>query len=123
MRELVRFDPECEPASLRVWDAIDQDLVEREAVGRCAPSHYLPGVWLVVEDPEQGSLLRLSHDAEGQRLYPTPAEHSRQEAERVRREAESVRREAESARRDEAAARAAAEQRVRELELELKRRG
>lgn len=108
VRELVRFDPECEPASLRIWDAIDQDLVEREAVGRSAPSHYLPGVWLVVEDPEQGSLLRLSHDSEGKNLYPTPAEQLRQ---------------AELARQDEAAARAAAEQRVRELELELKRRG
>jgi Uma2 family endonuclease len=99
--ELVRFDPESEPVSLRIWDAINGDLVEREAVGRCAESRHLPGFWLVVEDEEQGSLLRLSHDGEGRHLYPTPVEHARAE---------------------EGAARVAAEQRVRELEQELQRR-
>lgn len=102
VRELVRFDAESKPASLRIWDAIDADLVERDAVGQRAPSRHLPCVWVIVEDQEQGSLLRLSHDSEGRHLYPTPVEHARQEG---------------------AAERAAAEQRVRDLEQELQRPG
>jgi Uma2 family endonuclease len=78
VRELVRFDPESEPASLRIWDAIDEDLVEREGVGRVASSRYLPGAWVVIDDAEQGSLLRLSQDSEGQDFYPTPAERAEQ---------------------------------------------
>jgi hypothetical protein len=78
VRELVRFDPESEPASLRIWDAIDQDLVERDGVERTAPSRYLPGSWVVIDDPEQGPLLRLSQDDEGQHFYPTPVERAEQ---------------------------------------------
>jgi hypothetical protein len=54
------------------------------------PSRYLRGFWITVEQPGVGLALRLSHDASGALLYPTPAE--------------------------------AAEQRVRELEAELRRR-
>ncbi len=111
VRELVRFDPESEPASLRIWDALDNDLVERENVDRSAPSRVVPGHWVIVQDREQGPLLRLSHDAAGEQLYPTPSEY----------EAQARRAEA-AARRAEAAARVAAEARIRELEAELARR-
>jgi Uma2 family endonuclease len=76
VQELVRFDPECDPPSLRVWDAVDGDLVEREVTGRASRSRYLSGSWLIVADAVVGSLLRLSQDAEGTELYPTPAERA-----------------------------------------------
>jgi Uma2 family endonuclease len=107
--ELVRFEPESQ-APLRIWDSVGHDLLERQLSGASAPSRCLPGFWLVVEQPETGLALRLSHDERGERLYLTPAEH---EAEARRAEAE--------ARRAEAEGRRAAEQRVRELEAELAR--
>jgi hypothetical protein len=107
VQELVRFDPECEPPSLRIWDAVEGDLVERNVTDVSSASRYLAGSWVIVRDDELGSLLRLRNDATGQ-LYPTPAE----------REAAAVR-----ARDEEASARATAEARVRELEAELRRRG
>ncbi len=112
VEELVRFDPECEPASLRIWDAVQGDLLEREVVAGVALSRYLPGAWVIVPDPELGPLLRLSQDSEGRSLYPTPVEK-----EVAARAQESA------ARAQEAAARAAAENRVRELEAELRSRG
>jgi len=102
--ELVRFDPESRERPLRIWDSIEHDLVERELTQPRAQSHCLPGFWLVLEQPEVGRTLRLSHDHDGAQLYPTPTE---QEAEGRRAEAEGRR---------------AAEQRVRELEEELRRR-
>nr|PZN28987.1 MAG: Uma2 family endonuclease [Pseudomonadota bacterium] len=119
IQELVRFDPESEPMSLRIWDRVEGDLVERAVVGWSAASQCLPGFWVVVEDSRARGLLRLSHDPEGKHLYPTPAER---EAEARQREAEARQREAE-ARQREAEARAAAERRIRELEAELRRRG
>jgi hypothetical protein len=81
VRELVRFDAEEEPASLRVWNAVDGDLVERRLDGPAAASQCLPGYWLIAQDAKLGPVLRLARDAEGRDLYPTPVE---QEAERVR---------------------------------------
>ncbi|HXK20792.1 MAG TPA: Uma2 family endonuclease [Polyangiaceae bacterium] len=101
VQELVRFEPDARPPSLRVWDRVENDLVERDDVGRSAPSLVLPGHWLLVDDPELGAALRLSHDAQGEQLYPTPAEARRLEAEAQRLEAEL---------------------RIRELEAELARR-
>lgn len=95
VRELVVFDSEREPVSFRVWGRLDGDLVERTVEGLCTPSHCLPAHWAVVPDPRSGSILRLSRDAEGKDLLPTPAEYER----------------------------LAAEARIRELEAELKRRG
>jgi Putative restriction endonuclease len=97
VKELVRFEPEAHEPSLCIWDRVENDLVERDVVGRSAPSLVLPGHWLLVDDPELGATLRLSHDALGERLYPTPTEARRREAE-------------------------AAEARIRELEAELARR-
>jgi hypothetical protein len=97
VRELVSFDPESSPATLRIWDRLETDLVERELIGNSAASNVLPGYWVVVADPEHGPALRLSHDDEGTSLFPTPTEA-------------------------EVAARKLAEARIRELEAELARR-
>jgi hypothetical protein len=97
VRELVTFDPDSSPATLRIWDRLDNDLVERELTGDSAASGLLPGYWVVVEDPEHGPALRLSHDDAGASLFPTPTEA-------------------------EVAARKLAEARIRELEAELARR-
>jgi len=106
--ELVRFDPRSTDHALRVWDSADGDLVERELTAPCAQSRCLPGFWLVIEQPDTGPTLRMSHDEQGTRLYPTPVEH---EAAARRAESEARRAEAETA-----------EQRIRELEEQLRRR-
>lgn len=77
VRELVRFDSEQEPASLRVWNAVDGDLVERQLSGCVAASQCLPGYWLVEEDASIGPVLRLARDADGRDLYPSPADRVR----------------------------------------------
>jgi Uma2 family endonuclease len=124
VRELVRFDPEVDPPSLRVWDNVDGDLVERRVQGLTAPSHHLPGRWTAVESPPLSWQLRLSR-LEGADLFPTPEEREREAAERAREAAE---REREAAERARAAAererelRLTAEARIRELEAELLRR-
>jgi len=112
-REVVRFDPEGAPGSrLRVWDRIDDDLVERVVEGDASPCLVLGLWWVVAPLEDLGPALRLAHDIEGQRLLPTPVE-----AERLGREAERLGREAERLGRE------AAERRVAELEAELARRG
>ena len=77
VRELVRFQAESdEPISLRIWDAVDNDLVERTGVERVAVSRVLPATWVAVDDPDGIPRLRLSRDAEGKDLYPTAAERA-----------------------------------------------
>lgn len=110
--ELIRFNANDPERPLRIWEAVEGDLIEREVVRASAPSQVLPGYWVLADSEPFGPMLRLSHDPEGRDLYPTPAEH---EARARQREAEARRREAE--------ARVAAEQRIRELEEELRRRG
>lgn len=98
VQELVWFDPREKEQPLRVWDVVENDLIERVLTQPSAASNYLEGHWVVVNDAEFGPMLRLSRDPEGRDLYPTPVEH-------------------------EAEARAAAEERLRELEEELRGRG
>ena len=74
VRELVRFDPDSTDCPLRVWDRMSEALVEREVVLPSTPSRCLPGHWVVLPTSELGPVLRLSHDEQGARLYPTPAE-------------------------------------------------
>jgi Uma2 family endonuclease len=82
VRELVRFDAEQSPASLRVWNAVAGDLVERVLSAPVAASECLPGYWLIAVEPTCGGLaLRLARDPDGRELYPSPAER---EAQRVR---------------------------------------
>jgi Uma2 family endonuclease len=89
VRELVFFDSERDPVSLRIWEAVDGDLVERAIEGLVAPSHCLPASWVVVTEPKLGAHLRLSHDQEGKDLLPTPVEHERLAAEARIRELEA----------------------------------
>lgn len=104
VRELVSFDAERSPAVLRIWDRVESDMVERELSGNPAASNVLPGYWVVVVDPQHGPVLRLSQDAAGAKLFPTPTE-AKTEALRL-----------------ETDARLAAEARICELEAELARR-
>ncbi len=97
VHELVRFDSEAAGRRIRIWDRVDDDLVERSLDQESAESFVLERFW-VVGDVEGIAGLRLSEDAAGERLLPSPLE-------------------AETARAQEA------ERRVRELEAELKRRG
>jgi hypothetical protein len=98
VRELVCFDAERDPPSLRVWNSVDGDLVERALDGHVAPSLCLPVSWVVVPDDESVALLRVSRGPEGKDLLPTPAELEQEK-------------------------RIQAERRVAELEAELRRRG
>ncbi len=74
--ELVRFDPASSDRPLRVWDLVDHDLVERVLDGCVAASRSLSGYWAVVADASLGPTLRLSHDANATRLYPTRNEQA-----------------------------------------------
>jgi Uma2 family endonuclease len=88
VQELIRFDPEAsEPTRvLRIWDAVDGDLAEREVSGTAAQSRVFPGHWVIIDDAALGPTLRLSHDVLGANLYQTPSERMQQlEAELGRR--------------------------------------
>ncbi|WP_437943723.1 Uma2 family endonuclease [Sorangium sp. So ce281] len=104
--ELVAFDPDAAPGErLRVWDRIDDDLIERVVEGERSPCTVLNLHWVIVPAAGQPAALRLARTPDGAELVPTP-----EEAERRRAEAEQ-------------AARATAERRIAELEAELRRRG
>lgn len=79
--ELVRFDPASE-RSIRVWDRIDGELVERAATSPDLRASQSLGLWWVVTSSAYGPLLRLSRGRDGSDLLPTPNE------ERVRLEQE-----------------------------------
>jgi Uma2 family endonuclease len=104
VQELVRFDQESPGSELRIWDRVENDLVERELSGPSARSNVLPGFWLLVQQEPLGLTLRLSRDERGDALFLTPEEA---QAERMRADAERMRADAE---------------RIRELEAELARR-
>ncbi len=80
VRELVRFDAEASADCLRVWDLTHDGLLERRVTGASTPSSCLPGHWLVVQTPDLGSVLRLSHDPLGARLFLTPTEEAQEKA-------------------------------------------
>ena len=98
VRELVHFTPEAAAGErLRVWDRIDDDLVERAIDGDTTPCTTLGMHWVVRAIERADGALRLAEDPEGRVLVPTAREH----AERHREKAEA---------------------RVAELEAELRRR-
>lgn len=74
VQELVVFDPDGPAGSrVRAWDRIDEDLVERKVTADATPCVTLGAHWVVA--PCGGlDALRLSHDAAGARLFPTPTE-------------------------------------------------
>jgi Uma2 family endonuclease len=96
LKELVRYDWKKPQTSLRIWDSVDGDLVERVIEGEGATlSSVLPYYWTVVE-----GMLRLAEDAAGSRLLPTYEERAQAEATRAdTAEAEVLRLRAELARR------------------------
>ena len=115
--ELLYFDADAAPgARLRIWDRVDDDLVEREVTGDASVCRSLSGrvpaypelFWRVMPSPRHRAALRLTEDFAGTRLLLT-----REEGEQRAREAEQRAREAEQR------AREAAEGRVAELEAEL----
>ncbi len=103
--EVVRFDPDSGDQPVRVWDAVDGDLVERarpeDGVFECS---CLGLFWVVVPHPMFVRMLRLARDRAGLDLLPTYEEgeraeaRARQEEARARAEAERGRTEAERAR-------------------------
>ncbi|WP_437807058.1 Uma2 family endonuclease [Sorangium sp. So ce1078] len=97
IREVVRFHPDDRERPIRVWDALDGDLVERAPDDPELHACEALGLWwTIVEDPSVGPMLRLSRDREGHDLLPTPdeAEAKAREAEAKAREAETRAREA-----------------------------
>lgn len=82
--ELVRFNVLGDTPELTLWDLIDGDLVERDPTDpRALYSDALGLYWCVVPNPRLKAMLRLSRDAEGKDLLPTPAEHAGKQAERA----------------------------------------
>ncbi len=141
VRELVRFDADApEGERLRVWDRIEEDLVERTVDRDMTPCLTLGLHWVVVPGEWRGLALRLAEDPEGTRIVPdrveseqrarAAAEDARVAAEDARVAAEDARVAAEDARvaaertlADERQSRHVAELRVAELEAALKARG
>jgi Uma2 family endonuclease len=119
--ELVRFDPTDAENSLRLWDRVQGDLVERE-VSKLGleRSDALGLYWLVEPSPEFGLMLRPCRDAAGRERLLTDREELLVEAE-ARRAAEAQIREAEAQAREANAQTREAEVRIRELEAELAR--
>lgn len=82
VRELVRFEPEVDAGRrIRVWDRVDDDLVERDVEGDEAPCLTLRLTWVVVPADRAPATLRL-RDANG-RLLPSPEEMERARADRL----------------------------------------
>ncbi len=101
--ELVRFDATNDEQPIRVWDRVDGELVERAAEDpEVRRSRVLDLFWTTVQAPQIGPMLRLSRDAEGTDLLPTPEEAAASaEVARMRAEAERGQ-EAEARRKAEA---------------------
>jgi len=93
VQELVRFDPHDAREPFRIWDDVGGDLVERALDSpQAAESQVLGLWWQVVEDGVLGPMLRLSRDAQGRQLLPTPEEAERERAETERERAAALER-------------------------------
>jgi hypothetical protein len=108
VQELLRFHPGAPgTAVLRIWDRVNEALVERVPSSLAAPSLVLPLHWVVAEADGHPVALRIASGDDGRNLVATRSEA---------REAETKAREAETK------AREAAEARIAELEAELAQR-
>ena len=94
---------------MRVWDRIDDELVERAVEADTTQCRTLGMQWVVRVIEHASIALRLTEDAEGRVLVLNRAEHAEREREVARLEAERERE--------------AANARIAELEAELRRRG
>ncbi len=116
VRELVRFDPNAATAlRIRVWDRVDDDLVERENDGDRTPCLTLGLHWIVQSVESEPVGLRLVGD-DGELVLAPEESEAKARAEEAKARAEEAKAHAE-----EAKARAAAEARVRVLEEEVRR--
>ncbi len=127
VRELVRFDPDAVAGKrIRVWDRIDDDLVERVVERDCTPCITLGMHWVVRSIEEAPVALRLATSESGESLAmneaETQASRALNESRRAQVEAQRAQVEA-SARVEAERARDAASRRIAELEEELRRRG
>ncbi len=85
-REVVVFNVD-EVVALRIWDRVDDDLVERViATNAPTPCTTLGMFWVVASAPDLPLALRLSRDAEGTLLVLTPEESERTAKEEALRE-------------------------------------
>ncbi len=115
--EVVRFDPEDDEATIRIWDLVEGDLVERAADDPDLHACEALGLWwVVVQHDTIGPMLRLARDREGRDLLPTPEEQAAKarESETKAREESAKARESEIKAREESAK--ARETSVRTLE-------
>ena len=116
VRELVTFHVEAESgARLRVWDRIEEDLVERVVSGDTTPCLTLGLTLLVAQVNDYPVALRLARDVAAKNLVPTLAE--------ARRASDAARRASDEARHVAEETRAQAEARIAVLEKELAARG
>jgi hypothetical protein len=91
VRELVAFDGEAPPGSrLRVWDRLEDDLVERAITDDRTPCASLGLWWIVAPLGGEAIALRLARDSAGKELLPT-AEEARAEAAEARSRADEER--------------------------------
>ncbi len=94
VREVVAYDVDAAPGQrLRAWDLADNKLEQRVVEGEATPCRTL-GLWFVLAqgiDDDATLALRLAHDARGETLVPTPAEHERADKERERADKERER--------------------------------
>ncbi len=72
--EVVRFDAEDEEHPLRLWDRVEDTLLERAPEGSELSACTALGLWWVVAPSGFGPMLRLARDQEGTQLLPTPGE-------------------------------------------------
>jgi len=113
--ELVRFDADDASRSIRVWDRVDGELIERAQDDLHLRECMTLSAWWVVAPSAYGPQLRLARDPEGRELYTTPVEDcARLKAELIEeRQARAVERyqhlPAEARAGEEAAARTQAE--------------
>lgn len=120
VRELIWFDPLKEAGlRLRAWDRIDDDFVERDLDSDVTPCSVLGVHWVVSQHGRLGLTLRPSRDAAGNDLLPAAEDIARRELE----EAIRASRAAAAARDDEIRRREELEQRVAELQEQLRKRG
>jgi Uma2 family endonuclease len=83
--ELVVFHADGEPGErLRVWDRIDDDLVERTVVDERTPCLTLDALLVVAPVDDLPACIRLARDADGRDLIPTDAEGRREMEARLR---------------------------------------
>jgi Uma2 family endonuclease len=108
VRELVRFNPQLPEQPLRIWDRVNDNLLERELTGLRSPSLVLPISWVVAPAEGHAIGLRITDGRNSSELVLTRGEAWALES---------------RSRKVELHAREAAEQRIAELEAELRRRG